>query len=99
MMSYIITKKTITCLDEEGKQGQIQGILRAVTVREISTMQLKKSFRKGCQIFAAHIEEATKEKVARIEDHPILKDFEDVFIEILRVPPNRDIDFSIDLVP
>jgi hypothetical protein len=40
--------KTITCLDEEGKQGKIQGIPRVVVVREISAMQLKKSFRKGC---------------------------------------------------
>jgi predicted aspartyl protease len=30
--------KTITCLDEEGKQGRIQGIPRAMSVREISTM-------------------------------------------------------------
>jgi predicted aspartyl protease len=41
--------KTITCLDEEGKQGKVQGIPRVVVVREISSMQLKKSFRKGCQ--------------------------------------------------
>jgi hypothetical protein len=45
--------KTITRLDEKGKQTNIQGILIFVFVREISTMQLKKSFRKGCQIFAA----------------------------------------------
>ena len=31
-------KKKITCLDEEGKQGKIQGILRVVAVREISYM-------------------------------------------------------------
>jgi hypothetical protein len=42
-------------------------------------MQLKNSFRKGCQIFVAHIEEATKEKVESIEDHTIFMDFEDVF--------------------
>jgi len=53
-----------------------------VIVRQISTMQLKKSFRKGCQFFAAHMEEEDKDKVASIEDHPILKDFEDVFREI-----------------
>jgi hypothetical protein len=29
---------TITCLDEEGQQGKIQGILRVVTIREISAM-------------------------------------------------------------
>jgi hypothetical protein len=37
---------TITCLDEEGKQGKIQGIPRVVVVREISAMKLEKSFRK-----------------------------------------------------
>ena len=52
--------KTITCLDEEGQQGKIQGILRIVAIREISTMQMKKSFRKGCQMFAAHMEEEAK---------------------------------------
>jgi hypothetical protein len=39
--------KTITCLDEEGKQGKIQGISRVVVVREILSMQLKNRFRKG----------------------------------------------------
>jgi hypothetical protein len=33
------------------------------------------------------------------EDHLVLRDFEDVFREIPRLPPKRDIDFSIDLVP
>jgi hypothetical protein len=46
--------KTITCLDEKGQQGKIQRILRGVVVREISTMQLKYSFRKGCQIFVSY---------------------------------------------
>jgi hypothetical protein len=91
--------KTITCLDEDGKQGKIQGIPRVVVVSEISAMQLKKSFRKGCQFFAAHMEEAARDKVASIEDHPVLTNFEDVFGEILGLPPKRDIDFSINLVP
>jgi hypothetical protein len=38
--------KTITCLDKKRKQGKIQDILRTVVVREISTTQLKRSFRK-----------------------------------------------------
>jgi hypothetical protein len=87
-----------TCLDEEGKQGKIQGIPRATTVREISTIQLKKRFKKGCQMFTTHMEEATKDKVESIEYHPVLKDFEDVFREIPRFLPKRDIEFSIDLV-
>jgi hypothetical protein len=45
------------------------------------------------------MEEATRDKVASIEDHPVLMDFEYVFWEIPGIPPKRDIDFSIDLVP
>jgi predicted aspartyl protease len=44
--------KKITCLDEKWKQGKIQGIPRAIYVREIPTMLLNKIFRKGCHIFA-----------------------------------------------
>jgi hypothetical protein len=49
-------------------------------------------------MFAAHMEEAAKDKVESIEDHPVLRDFEDVFIQILGFPLKRDIDFSIYLV-
>jgi hypothetical protein len=31
-------------------------------------MQLKKGFRKGCHIFAAHMEEVARDKVESIED-------------------------------
>jgi hypothetical protein len=62
-------------------------------------MQLKKCYRKGCQIFAAHIEETSKDKVPNMEDHVVLEYFEDVFKEVPRLPPKRDIDFSINLMP
>jgi hypothetical protein len=52
-------------------------------------MQLKKSFRMGYQIFATHMEETMINKVESIEDHPVLKYFEDVFGEIPRFPPKR----------
>jgi hypothetical protein len=45
------------------------------------------------------MEEVTKDKVTSIEYHPVSKYFEDVFREILGLPPKRDIDLSIDLVP
>jgi hypothetical protein len=72
-------KKEFTCLDEEGNPRKVQGIPRVVTVREISAMQLKKYYRKGCQILATHIGETPKDKVSNIEDHEVLKYFEDVF--------------------
>jgi hypothetical protein len=45
------------------------------------------------------MEEAPKEKVSNIEYHAVLKDFEDVFKEVPGLPPKRDIDFSINLMP
>jgi hypothetical protein len=71
--------KAFTCLDEQGNWKIVQGIPRSVAIREISTMQLKKCYRKGCQLFVAHVEEASKDEVSKIEDHETLKYFEDVF--------------------
>jgi hypothetical protein len=91
--------KEFTCLDEEGYQKTVQGIPRAVTVREISAMQLKQCYRKGYQLFAVHVEEASRDEVSKIGDHVVLTKFEDVFQEVPRLPPKRDIDFSINLMP
>jgi hypothetical protein len=62
-------------------------------------LPLKRSFRKGCQIYAAHMEEPMKDKEPNLEDYPVLKEYEDVFGELLRLPPKREIDISIDLMP
>jgi hypothetical protein len=45
------------------------------------------------------MEEAPKDKVSNIEDYVVLKEFEDVFREISRWIPKRDIDFSINIMP
>jgi hypothetical protein len=92
-------KKALTCLDEEGNQKIVQGIPRVVSVREISAMLPKKCYRKGCQLFAAHVEETPKDKVSNIGDHVVLKEFEDVFQELPELLPKRDIDFSVNLIP
>jgi hypothetical protein len=86
-------------LDEEGNSRIVQGIPKEVTIREISNLQLKKSYRKGCHIFATHMDKTPKHKVPNIEDYSVLKEFEYVFNEIPRFPPKRDIDFSINLIP
>jgi hypothetical protein len=48
---------------------------------------------------AAHLEETPRDKVPILEDYAVLEDFEDVFKEVPRLPPRRDIDFSINLMP
>jgi hypothetical protein len=70
-----------------------------VAVREISAMQLKKCYQKGYQLYAARVEEVFRDVVSNLEDHEVLKEFKDVFQEVPRLPPKREIDFSINLMP
>jgi hypothetical protein len=66
-------------LDEEGNLRRVQGIPKSVTIREVSSLQLKKIFRKGCTIIVAHMEEVHKDKVRSIEYYFVLKKCEYVF--------------------
>ena len=92
--------KTFECMDEEGNPIVVGGIPKVIYVRQISAMQLKKFCRKGYRVYAAHVVEAAQNETIRLEDYLVLQEFRDVFPdEILRLPPKRDIDFTIDLVP
>ena len=51
-------------------------------------------------MYAAHIEEAAENETPRLEDYPVLQDFKDFFPnDVPGLPPKRDIDFIIELVP
>ena len=45
------------------------------------------------------MEETPKDKETNLEDCVVLEEFENVFKEVPRLPPKRDIDFSINLMP
>ena len=91
--------KEFECLDEEGNSRIVKGIPKVISVRHISAMQLKKVCRKGCQLYAAHILQATENETPRLEDFHVLQEFRDVFFdEILVIPPKRDNNFTIELV-
>ena len=51
--------KTFECIDEEDNLRVVRGIPKVISVRQILVMQLKKFYRKGCQLYVAHILEAT----------------------------------------
>jgi hypothetical protein len=87
--------KTLECEDEEGNMRVLQGIQNPVSVRKISTLQLKKFSRKGCPLYAIQVLNATESKELKIEDHPVLWEFKDVFPEeVPGLPPKRDLDFQ-----
>ena len=44
--------KTLECEDEGGRKVTLQGIQKHVSVRQISTLQMKKYCIKGCPLYA-----------------------------------------------
>ena len=64
---------------------------------------MKKAIRKCFKFFVVHIinnEQFGKEDKIGFDDIPMLQDFSDVFSEeITGLPPKRDLDFTIELVP
>ena len=66
----------------------------------ISSNQAVKEIEAGatCYMIVAHAKKmSTVEKISRI---PVVEEYADVFLdEIPELPPSRDVDFSIDLIP
>eukprot|EP00253_Pinus_taeda_P015904 PITA_15904 len=93
--------KIIYYRDQQGNSKEVQGIKRPVQVRPITANQLVKCIRKGYQVYAIQVGFAnSKDKTASLNNIPVIQEFSDVFPEeIPGLPPRRDIDFTIELVP
>ena len=59
-------------MDEEGNSRVVKGIPKVISVRQVSSMQLKKFCRKGFQLYATHILEETKNETPRLEEFHVL---------------------------
>ena len=84
------------------KPGEIErtfcGEHRVLLSCVISAIDARRLLRKGCSAYLAHIITGVRE--LRLEDIPVVHEFPDVFSDKLpRMPPHREIEFAIDLVP
>ncbi|GJR06945.1 putative reverse transcriptase domain-containing protein [Tanacetum coccineum] len=81
--------------------GSNQGNVTRLNI--ISCTKTQKYMEKGFPIFLAHVtakEVEDKSGKKRLEDVPIVRDFPEVFPEDLPgLPPTRQVEFQIDLVP
>ena len=69
--------KTFTCIDNTGNTIKIKVIPKRATIREIYALQIKIIVSKGCKVFVVYVmEDKNNENKLKIEDMPILKDFE-----------------------
>ncbi|KAL7599124.1 hypothetical protein Lser_V15G23434 [Lactuca serriola] len=70
-----------------------------VKLRIITMMKAKSCLSNGCLAFLAYVIDAKKEKKAKIDIH-VVRDFPEVFIdELPGLPPERLVEFEIDLLP
>ena len=94
-------KKTFKYVAEDKIVRKVNGFSKHVPLREISSLQLRKCLRKGCKFYAVKVVDLLlKENPIPIRDHPVLNEFMDVFPkEIPRLTHQREIDFSIKILP
>ncbi|GJW87680.1 putative reverse transcriptase domain-containing protein [Tanacetum coccineum] len=100
-------KKDCPTLRRNGQDGNNRGAvykLGAVDAQQdpkvvIGKNKAQKYIKKGCELFLAQVtKQESKEK--RLEDVPVIRDFPEVFPdELPRLPPPRQVEFRIDLIP
>ncbi|KAL8126189.1 hypothetical protein AgCh_013466 [Apium graveolens] len=65
----------------------------------LSVMQAKRLLREGCEAYLAHAVD-TKKETPILDEIPIVRELPDIFPEELPgLPPDREIEFSMDLIP
>ena len=75
--------------------GERSGLKHGV----ITVIRARRLLSKGCQGYLAHVE-LTEKTTASVEDIRVVRHFPDVFPEELPgLPPNREVEFIIDLFP
>ncbi|GJS61962.1 putative reverse transcriptase domain-containing protein [Tanacetum coccineum] len=84
-------------------QGDRDGKGEKSKLSIISCTKTQKYIKRGCPIFLAKVtKKETEDKLEekKLEDVPTVRDFSEVFPEDLpRLPPTRQVEFQIDLVP
>ncbi|GJT14772.1 putative reverse transcriptase domain-containing protein [Tanacetum coccineum] len=77
----------------------VKGDSNSSRLKVISCIEARKYIERGCHLFLAHVTEKEKSK-KRLEDVPVICDFLEVFLDDLPgLPPSRQVEFKIDLVP
>ena len=68
--------KTLHCVDEEGKPFTLKGKPKSISVRQISALQLKRTARKGYQVYAVHVEEVEPRTEENLPSElPVVREF------------------------
>ncbi|KAJ9551909.1 hypothetical protein OSB04_015954 [Centaurea solstitialis] len=83
----------------DGRTAVVYGVKRNRSTSLISVIKANRCIRKGCVWFMAHVVDSKKDKL-QVKDVEVVRDYPEVFPEdLVSLPPDREIEFRIDLVP
>ncbi|XP_074346574.1 uncharacterized protein LOC141685367 [Apium graveolens] len=90
-------KKKVILKNPQGKKVEFKGQKQVNAF--LTMIQAKRLLRQGCEGYLAHVIDRSKE-TPNIGSIPIVSEFPDIFPdELPGLPPDRQIEFSIDLAP
>ncbi|XP_060968470.1 uncharacterized protein LOC133036019, partial [Cannabis sativa] len=93
-------RKMVTFEPENEEPFVFVGSVQGSRVPRISALKARDLLRNGCVGFLAVVVDSSKPVLLRPEEVKVVKEFLDVFPEELPgIPPQREIDFIIDLIP
>ena len=92
-------KKTVVLRCSDQSKVIVHGVRSGLMSNVISAMQAQRLLRKGCEAFLALVLDSKKGQL-ELENILVVKDFPNVFPEELPgVPPVREVDLSIEILP
>ncbi|GJX72605.1 putative reverse transcriptase domain-containing protein [Tanacetum coccineum] len=96
--AVIVCGKKVVCIPCGNKTLIVVGDKGPSRLKVIYCIKARKYIERGCQMFVAYVTEKKSEN--RLEDVLVIRDFPEVFPDDLsRLPPPKQIEFKIDLVP
>nr|GEW13223.1 putative reverse transcriptase domain-containing protein [Tanacetum cinerariifolium] len=104
-MDWLVEQDTVIvcgkkeCMCHKNKTLVVESDRGSSRLKVISCIKAKKYIERGSQLFVAHVTEKEPQE-KRLKDVPVFQDFPEVFLDDLpRLPPPRQVEFRIDLVP
>ncbi|KAI3776205.1 hypothetical protein L1987_45977 [Smallanthus sonchifolius] len=95
----ICKRKIIRLKAPDGSEVEVFGDRDAPMPNVISMIKATDYLRRGCEAYLVYVIDKCKE-VKELDDVPVVREYPEVFPEDLpRIPPDREIEFRIDLVP
>jgi len=91
-------QKILTLTTSEGERIRYKGGDSTSTIPLISSTKACKLISKGCSAYLCTVEVSNTEG-PDLREIPVARDFSEVFQEVPALPPDREIEFAIELLP